>query len=92
MRGIFSLQRKLLALWAASILLTLVSVGAIFVFLITRYHEDAAAKQLFAAQHTLITALETRAERLRVIAEALAGRDDFIASGSLLTKYQKPGA
>ena len=88
--GVFTVTRKLLALWGGSTILAIAIVGGLFAYSLNAYHEEAADVRLREGFSEVADYIASQQRRLTSIAAQFAGRDDVVSSVSLVSKYQDP--
>ncbi len=83
-----SLSQKFLLVWGLSVAIALVLVGAVFSFLLNRYHQNAAEQALETSFQRIEAQLILRDDRTDALALDIAGHQDIISIVNLLNKYQ----
>ena len=90
MKARFSLSRKILLFWGASVFMVIALVGGIFLFSLNTYHNNISAQNMINAHRATIEFFRQREEHLQQIAKNFAHRDAVVSTMNLLTKYQDP--
>ena len=83
-----TLSRKILFVWAITIIAALASTAILFHFLLSRYNETIAKEQLSSSYISLNQQLVGHLSGMATLAESLATREDVINSMNFISKYQ----